>query len=76
MDFCACDHRRSILSSAAYLVDLLQFLISDDKAWADFIDAWSAPSGHEGAPYPFRRPSRVHCRQANLRTPRSPRSKC
>lgn len=26
MDFCACDHCRSILSPAAYLVDLLQFL--------------------------------------------------
>lgn len=28
MDFCACDHCRSILSPAAYLVDLLQFLDS------------------------------------------------
>lgn len=26
MDFCACDHCRSILSPAAYLVDLLQFI--------------------------------------------------
>ena len=26
MDFCACDHCRSVLSPAAYLVDLLQFL--------------------------------------------------
>ena len=26
MDFCACDHCRSILSPAAYLVDLLHFI--------------------------------------------------
>jgi hypothetical protein len=31
MDFCACDHCRSILSPAAYLVDLLQFLKPDDQ---------------------------------------------
>ena len=30
MDFCACDHCRSILSPAAYLVDLLQFLDQPD----------------------------------------------
>jgi hypothetical protein len=54
MDFCACDHCRSILSPAAYLVDLLQFLGSDDKVWADFVTAWkSAQGAHEGAPYPF-----------------------
>lgn len=54
MDFCACDHCRSILSPAAYLVDLLQFLGSDDMAWAAFIAAWKSPEGgHEGAPYPF-----------------------
>jgi hypothetical protein len=54
MDFCACDHCRSILSPAAYLVDLLQFLGSDDTAWAAFIAAWKGPEGgHDGAPYPF-----------------------
>ena len=36
MDFCACDHCRSILSPAAYLVDLLLFLHSDEKEWTDF----------------------------------------
>lgn len=30
MDFCACEHCRSILSPAAYLVDLLQFLDNPD----------------------------------------------
>jgi hypothetical protein len=54
MDFCACDHCRSILSPAAYLVDLLQFLGSDETVWAEFISTWKAPQGgHEGAPYPF-----------------------
>jgi len=32
MDFCACDHCRSILSPAAYLVDLLQFIDQDPIA--------------------------------------------
>jgi hypothetical protein len=32
MDFCACDHCRSILSPAAYLVDLLQFIDQDPVA--------------------------------------------
>ncbi|HEY9431906.1 MAG TPA: neuraminidase-like domain-containing protein [Blastocatellia bacterium] len=36
MDFCACDHCRSILSPAAYLVDLLQFV---DHAGAGGITA-------------------------------------
>jgi peptidoglycan hydrolase-like protein with peptidoglycan-binding domain len=54
MDFCACEHCRSILSPAAYLVDLLQFLGSDDKVWADFVANWKSPKGgHELAPYPF-----------------------
>jgi ABC toxin-like protein/neuraminidase-like protein len=51
MDFCACDHCRSILSPAAYLVDLLLFMGSDEQAWADFLANWR--SNHNGAPYPF-----------------------
>ncbi|GLV54150.1 hypothetical protein KDH_09990 [Dictyobacter sp. S3.2.2.5] len=51
MDFCACDHCRSILSPAAYLVDLLLFLHADDQEWSDFCSNWRA--GHGGAPYPF-----------------------
>ena len=54
MDFCTCEHCRSILSPAAYLVDLLIFLGSDDKVWSDSVTTWkSADGGHEGAPYPF-----------------------
>jgi Neuraminidase-like domain/Putative peptidoglycan binding domain len=51
MDFCACDHCRSILSPAAYLVDLLQFLDRDPEEWAQLLINWHAKRG--GAPYPF-----------------------
>jgi hypothetical protein len=51
MDFCACDHCGSILSPAAYLVDLLLFLQSDPTVWADYVKNWKAD--HANAPYPF-----------------------
>jgi hypothetical protein len=51
MDFCACAHCRSILSPAAYLVDLLLFLSSDPDVWADFLKTWK--QDHANAPYPF-----------------------
>jgi hypothetical protein len=51
MDFCACDHCRSLLSPAAYLVDLLLFLGSDAKVWAETLNPWK--QNHDNAPYPF-----------------------
>lgn len=33
LDFCECEHCRSVLSPAAYLVDLLQFLDIEDQIW-------------------------------------------
>ena len=33
LDFCACEHCRSVLSPAAYLVDLLEFLTPEDEVW-------------------------------------------
>jgi len=51
MDYCDCLECRSVLSPAAYLVDLLQFLDRDDVRWAQFRTQWKA--GHGGAPYPF-----------------------
>lgn len=33
MDYCECDHCRSVLSPAAYLVDILKFLDPDDTSW-------------------------------------------
>jgi hypothetical protein len=50
MDFCACDHCRSMLSPAAYLVDLLLFLHADEQEWKDFCTNWRS---EHGAPYPF-----------------------
>lgn len=34
LDYCECAHCRSVLSPAAYLVDLLQFIDPDDRDWA------------------------------------------
>ena len=39
LDFCECEHCRSVLSPAAYLVDLLQFLDPETQAWDDFLSA-------------------------------------
>jgi hypothetical protein len=33
LDYCECEHCRSVLSPAAYLVDLLQFLDPPDETW-------------------------------------------
>jgi hypothetical protein len=52
MDVCACAHCRSLLSPAAYLVDLLQFLEPAD--WAGELARW--PADHGGARYPFAGP--------------------
>lgn len=51
LDYCACDHCRSVLSPAAYLVDLLHFLDIDDLVWDGDMDEWAET--HGGAPYPF-----------------------
>jgi len=50
-DFCECDHCRSVLSPAAYLVDILKFTDPDDVAWQQDVTTW--PGEHAGAPYPF-----------------------
>ncbi len=50
MDYCACEHCRSWLSPAAYLVDVLLFLDRDTE-WDAFIANWKAD--HSNAPYPF-----------------------
>ncbi|MFH0344546.1 MAG: neuraminidase-like domain-containing protein [Chromatiales bacterium] len=51
MDYCECAHCRSILSPAAYLVNLLQFIDPDPEAWASTMTRWKTE--HDGAPYPF-----------------------
>lgn len=52
MDYCECEHCRSVLSPAAYLVDLLQFLDTDGKVWENTLTNWKAK--HATAPYPFK----------------------
>lgn len=52
LDFCECEHCRSVLSPAAYLVDLLHFLDPDPKDWKKFVDRWREK--HNDVPYPFK----------------------
>jgi hypothetical protein len=54
LDFCDCDHCRSMLSPAAYLVDLLHFIDRDDAVWVEKLAQWQADHGN--APYPFESP--------------------
>lgn len=50
MDYCECEHCRSVLSPAAYLVDLLQFVDAEPQVWANFLAQWKAT--HGGHEYP------------------------
>lgn len=50
MDFCECEHCRSVLSPAAYLVDLLQFVDPQPGVWGNFLAHWKAT--HNGQDYP------------------------
>ena len=54
LDFCECEHCRSVLSPAAYLVELLQFVNPDDLLWDSFKDGWKKT--HNNQAYPFGRP--------------------
>lgn len=54
MDFCECDDCRSVLSPAAYLVDLFAFLDPSDLDWRFFTDQWAVR--HGGAAYPYGKP--------------------
>ncbi|MCA9468758.1 MAG: peptidoglycan-binding protein, partial [Nitrospira sp.] len=49
MDFCECEHCRSVLSPAAYLVDLLQFVDVEPTEWANFLAHWETT--HNGEAY-------------------------
>ncbi|WP_409340424.1 neuraminidase-like domain-containing protein [Paenibacillus sp. MBLB4367] len=40
MDYCECEHCRSVLSPAAYLVDLLQFIDTEPETWKTFLARW------------------------------------
>lgn len=49
MDYCECEHCRSVLSPAAYLVDLLQFVDTEPGVWGNFLAQWKEK--HGGAEY-------------------------
>ncbi|MES2936801.1 MAG: neuraminidase-like domain-containing protein [Pseudomonadota bacterium] len=50
MDYCECEHCRSVLSPAAYFVDVLQFVDVDAGVWANFLAQWKV--NHGGQDYP------------------------
>ena len=45
MDYCECEHCRSVLSPAAYLVDLLQFVDTEPAVWGNFLTEWEKRRG-------------------------------
>ncbi|MGV1003418.1 MAG: neuraminidase-like domain-containing protein [Candidatus Nanopelagicales bacterium] len=45
LDYCECEHCRSVLSPAAYLVDLLNFSEGEPAAWANFLLRWQERTG-------------------------------
>ncbi|HZM75062.1 MAG TPA: neuraminidase-like domain-containing protein [Candidatus Limnocylindrales bacterium] len=51
LDYCECEHCRSVLSPAAYLVDLLSFIDPDESVWQTTTSKWATQ--HGGATYPF-----------------------
>lgn len=52
LDFCECEDCRSVLSPAAYLVDLLEFLNPEAKSWESFLQSWK--ERHNGEAYDAR----------------------
>lgn len=51
LDFCDCDHCRSVLSPAAYLVDLLQFVDVEKEVWENFLAKWKKEHGNADYPH-------------------------
>lgn len=51
MDFCECEHCRSVLSPAAYLVDLLQFVDPEPGVWGNFLTQWKATHNNQDYPH-------------------------
>ncbi|MCD9025517.1 neuraminidase-like domain-containing protein [Cohnella silvisoli] len=49
LDYCECDHCRSVLSPAAYLVDLLRFIDPIEQDWKLTLDSWAFK--HNGRTY-------------------------
>jgi peptidoglycan hydrolase-like protein with peptidoglycan-binding domain len=53
-DFCECDDCKSVLSPAAYLVDILHFLDPNPSEWQSTLNAWKSSHGNHA--YPFGTP--------------------
>lgn len=53
LDYCECEHCRSVLSPAAYLVDLFQYLDPSDLEWGNVLSAWKSDKGTD---YPYLKP--------------------
>jgi hypothetical protein len=51
MDFCECEHCRTVLSPAAYLVDLLQFVDIEPGVWSNFLAQWIVNHGNQVYPH-------------------------
>ncbi|MGE3163992.1 MAG: neuraminidase-like domain-containing protein [Planctomycetota bacterium] len=51
MDYCECEHCRSVLSPAAYLVDLLQFVDAEPAVWGNFLAHWKETHGSQEYPH-------------------------
>jgi peptidoglycan hydrolase-like protein with peptidoglycan-binding domain len=49
LDFCECEHCRSVLSPAAYLVDLLRFIDPPQQDWEQTLNDWKQK--HNGKKY-------------------------
>ena len=57
LDYCECKHCRSVLSPAAYLVDLLEFINPKNDVWVYFKNQWT--QRHSGTTYPHKKPFNV-----------------
>ena len=59
LDFCECDHCRSVLSPAAYFVDLLKFTDPDNTVWDGFKADWKGNHGgkaYDGPSFGYMKP--------------------
>ena len=56
MDFCECEHCRSVLSPAAYLVDLLQFVDAEPEVWGNFLARWKDTHGGQDYTAKYKKP--------------------
>jgi peptidoglycan hydrolase-like protein with peptidoglycan-binding domain len=56
LDFCECEHCRSVLSPAAYLVDLLQFVDAEPEVWGNFLVHWKEKHNDQDYTAKYKKP--------------------